>query len=81
LTRALLNETEKPDAEGVEVACNLTFPVRPKLDRVTVEFALFPGRKLEGVGGDATKWKSAETPIVMVEDRTRVPLADETVNE
>jgi hypothetical protein len=71
----------KPDAEGVEVACNLTFPVRPKLDRVTTEVALFPGRKLEGVGGAATKWKSAETPIVIVEARTSVPLTDETVNE
>jgi hypothetical protein len=77
----LVNETVKPGSEGVEVACNLTFPERPKLVRVTVEVALFPGRKMEGVGGVATKWKSAETPIVMVEDRTRVPLVDATVNE
>ena len=76
----MLNETVRPDADGVVVACSLTFPVRPKLVRVTVEFALFPARKIEGIGGVATRWKSAETPIVMVEDRTSVPLVGATVN-
>lgn len=54
--------------------------MRPKLARVTVEVALFPARKMEGTGDVTTRVKSAEIPMVMVEDLTRAPLAEVTVN-
>jgi len=76
----LLNETVRPDADGVEVACSLTFPVSPRLVRVTVELELFPARKIGGMGGVVVSRSSAETPIVRVEDLTKVPLVAVTVN-
>jgi hypothetical protein len=76
----LPKETVRPDADGVDVACNLTFPVRPRLVRVTVELELFPARKIEGIGGVVVSRSSAETPIVTVEDLTKVPLVAVTVN-
>ncbi len=54
--------------------------MRPKLARLAVEVELFPARKMEGAGDVTMRVKSAEIPMLMVEDFTKVPLVDVTVN-
>jgi len=61
-----VKEVVRPVADGLEDAVSRTFPVKPKLLRVTVEVALLPATNMLGIGDVEEREKSAETPIVTV---------------